>query len=108
MRPPNDAQGVLQDIHGSAGRIGYFPTYTLGNIFAAQLMRAVAEGLPGLPAEMAEGRFGTLLAWLQEHVHAAGRMLESVPLVEQATGRPISETWLIDSLSERYGAAHRL
>lgn len=108
MRPPNDAQGVLQDIHWSAGLIGYFPTYTLGNIFAAQLMRAVAEGLPGLPAEMAEGRFGTLLAWLQEHVHAAGRMLESVPLVEQATGRPISETWLIDSLSERYGAAHRL
>jgi len=108
FRPPNDAAGVLQDIHWSAGLIGYFPTYTLGNIFAAQLMAAAARDLPDLDAEIAAGRFGGLLAWLRERVHAHGRQLESMPLVEQATGAPVSERWLVESLRLRYGSAHGL
>ena len=60
-RPPNDAEGVLQDIHWSAGLIGYFPTYTLGNIFAAQLMKAATQAIPGLDRQMAAGEFGELL-----------------------------------------------
>ena len=106
FRPPTDAEGVLQDIHWSAGLIGYFPTYTLGNIFAAQLMAAACRALPELDRDLAAGRFDGLLAWLRRHVHAYGRQFESAALVEQASGEPVSERWLVESLWQRYGAAH--
>jgi len=105
-RPPSDAEGVLQDIHWSAGLIGYFPTYTLGNLFAAQLMAAAGDHLPDLWQQIAAGEFGPLLAWLRRHVHASGRLMESEALVVEATGEPVSPRWLIDSLERRYGAAH--
>ncbi|MFM8379519.1 MAG: carboxypeptidase M32, partial [Planctomycetia bacterium] len=108
MRPPTDADGVLQDIHWSAGLVGYFPTYTLGNLFAAQLMHAAETRLPGLEREIAAGRFAGLLEWLRRHVHAHGRLVESDLLVERATGAPVSERWLVDSLRRRYGEAHGL
>jgi carboxypeptidase Taq len=99
---------VLQDIHWSAGLVGYFPTYTLGNIYAAQLMAAARRRMPDLPEAFAAGRFGELLGWLRSEIHAAGRMLESDRLVERATGEPVSERWLVESLHERYGPAHGL
>lgn len=105
-RPPTDADGVLQDIHWSAGLIGYFPTYTLGNVFAAQLMAAAEGTIADLRGHIAAGRFGDLLGWLRQHVHAAGRTKESEPLVAAATGQPVSAEWLIASLTDRYGAAH--
>lgn len=108
FRPPTDAEGVLQDIHWSAGLIGYFPTYTLGNIFAAQLMAAATRDLPDLDGDLAAGRFAGLLAWLRQHVHAHGRQLESAALVEQATGEPVSARWLVESLWRRYGPAYGL
>ena len=108
FRPPSDAEGVLQDIHWSAGLIGYFPTYTLGNIFAAQLMAAASRQLPDLDQDIAAGRFGGLLSWLRQHVHAHGRLHDSAALVEQATGEPVSERWLIESLWQRYGPAYGL
>jgi carboxypeptidase Taq len=106
FRPPSAAEGVLQDIHWSAGLVGYFPTYTLGNIFAAQLMAAVRRGLPDLDRDIAAGRFDELLAWLRRHVHAHGRTLDSAAIVEQATGEPVSERWLVESLRQRYGAVY--
>ncbi|MFN5757607.1 MAG: carboxypeptidase M32 [Planctomycetia bacterium] len=106
IRPPSAAEGVLQDIHWSAGLIGYFPTYTLGNMHAAQLMAAADRALPDLDAEMAAGRFAGLLGWMREHVHRRGRMLESDALVQEASGSPPAEKWLLDSLRSRYGAAH--
>jgi carboxypeptidase Taq len=104
--PSSDAEGVLQDIHWSAGLIGYFPTYTLGNIFAAQLMAAATRQLPEIDRDIAAGRFEGLLSWLQQHVHAHGRQFESAALVERATGEPVSERWLVESLRRRYGAAY--
>jgi carboxypeptidase Taq len=108
IRPPDASHGVLQDIHWSAGLVGYFPTYTLGNVDAAQLMAEARRRLPGLDAEFAAGRFDTLLGWLRREVHAAGRMLESDPLVERATGREVTVDWLVASLRDRYGAAYGL
>lgn len=108
MRPPDDARGVLQDIHWSAGLIGYFPTYTLGNVFAAQLMEAAHRAVPDLDVQVASGRFTDLLAWLRREVHAAGRTLESEPLVERATGSGVSGDWLVKSLRDRYGPAYGL
>jgi carboxypeptidase Taq len=107
-RPPTDAEGVLQDIHWSAGLIGYFPTYTLGNVFAAQLMAAATRAIPNLGQQMAAGQLGDLLGWLRKTVHAAGRMQESEPLVERVTGEPVSERWLVESLTSRYGPAYGL
>lgn len=106
IRPPSAAEGVLQDIHWSAGLVGYFPTYTLGSMHAAQLMAAAERALPNLEEEMAAGRFASLLGWLQEHVHRRGRLLESDALVEEASGSPPAEKWLLESLRSRYGAAH--
>jgi len=108
IRPPTDAEGVLQDIHWSGGLVGYFPTYTLGNLFAAQLMAAAERRIPGLERQVAAGRFGDLLEWLRREVHAHGRLLESEPLVERATGSPASERWLVESLRRRYQPAHGL
>jgi carboxypeptidase Taq len=108
FRPPSDAVGVLQDIHWSAGLIGYFPTYTLGNIFAAQLMAAAARQVPDLNRDLAAGRFAGLLSWLRTHVHAYGRQLESASLVEQASQQPVSAKWLVGSLRRRYGVAYGL
>ena len=108
MRPPDDAHGVLQDIHWSAGLIGYFPTYTLGTMFASQLLAAIRRAIPDLDAGLATGRFDELRGWLRREVHAAGRILESEPLIERATGMPVSGTWLAESLRERYGRAYGL
>jgi carboxypeptidase Taq len=108
IRPTSDANGVLQDIHWSGGLVGYFPTYTLGNICAAQLMAAAEEAIPDLWRSLATGRFGPLLDWLRREVHARGRLLDSEALVEAATGTPVSEHWLLESLERRYGEAHGL
>jgi carboxypeptidase Taq len=101
IRPPNDTLGVLQDVHWSAGLIGYFPTYTLGNIYAAMLYEAAGDALGDLPAMVARGEFGRLLQWLREHVHVYGRRLEPMSLVEQATGKPISSQPLIEHLKRK-------
>ena len=71
-------------------------------------MAAAERDLPGLEGRIAGGEFGGLLGWLRQHVHAVGRLLESEPLVEQATGEPVSERFFLDSLRRRYGPAHGL
>jgi len=106
--PASDAEGVLQDIHWSAGLVGYFPTYTLGNIYAAELMAAAEHDLPNLRAGFAAGQFAELLHWLSERVHKHGRQQTSDALVEQAIGRPPAETALLESLRRRYGPAYGL
>jgi len=106
--PPDDAQGVLQDIHWSAGLVGYFPTYTLGNVYASQLMDAARRAVPGLDAAIEAGRFGPLLDWLRREVHAVGRMLEPAALVERAAGAAVTSASLVASLRTRYGPAHGL
>ena len=108
IRPPNDAEGVMQDIHWSAGLVGYFPTYTLGNMFAAQLMAAAERAIPDLHRQIAAGRCSGLLEWMRDHVHRRGRLLESEALVEEATGEKVSERWLVESLRSRYRPAHGL
>jgi carboxypeptidase Taq len=88
--------------------VGYFPTYALGNIFAAQLMVAARRELPDLDEEMAAGRFAGLLDWLRRNVHALGRQFDSTTLVERATREPVTERYLVESLWRRYGDVHGL
>ncbi len=108
MRPTSAAEGVLQDIHWPAGLIGYFPTYALGNIFSAQLMAAADRALGPLDQQIAAGEFQPLLGWLRQRVHAQGRCLTAGDLVEQVSGEPVSERFLVESLHDRYGAVHGL
>lgn len=106
-RPPDDRQGVLQDVHWSGGAFGYFPSYCLGNMIAAQLWATVRREQPGLDEDFARGDFSRLLAWLQQKIHHSGRRVPTLELVEQVTGAPLSPRPLLAYLEERYGAIYR-
>jgi carboxypeptidase Taq len=85
---PDDAHGCLQDIHWSFAGFGYFPTYTLGNLNAAQLMAAARRAVPTLDDQLASGQYHTLLTWLRTNVHEKGRSLTAPELMTAATGQP--------------------
>lgn len=88
--PPDDGHGCLQDIHWYGGDFGYFPTYLLGAIAAAQLFRAATQAIPSLPHDLANGQLTGLLSWLSTHVHAHGSRASVDTLVHEATGAPLS------------------
>lgn len=96
--PPSDADGVLQDVHWSAGLIGYFPTYTLGNLAAAQLFATAQEQIGDLDQLFLCGEFRPLLDWLREHIHSPGRCYSGGELVERATGSALTADSLIGYL----------
>ena len=98
---PDDARGCLQDVHWAAGLIGYFPTYTLGNLYAAQLWQAAEAALGPLPPQVARGEFAPLLSWLRENVHDHGHRYPAAELIERATGQTLSADPLIDSLKAK-------
>jgi carboxypeptidase Taq len=87
---PDDARGCLQDIHWSMGAIGYFPTYTLGNLYSAQIWEAVRKDLPDLDQQIGSGEFQPLLAWLREKIHRHGRRWPAEELGERVTGNRLS------------------
>lgn len=102
LTPPDAAQGVLQDIHWSAGLFGYFATYTLGNVIAAQLWTRFGDVYPARDAAIARGDFQPLLAWLRRELHQHGRMFEPQELVERVTGAPISPEPYLQYLETKY------
>ncbi|MDH3234185.1 MAG: carboxypeptidase M32 [Alphaproteobacteria bacterium] len=102
IRPPDDRQGCLQDIHWYAGAWGYFPTYTLGAIAAAQFFDAAKRDDPAIVPGIAKGDFAPLVGWLRAHVHGLGSKLTTDALVEQATGRPLDPAVFKAHLKARY------
>jgi carboxypeptidase Taq len=102
VAPQNDREGCLQDIHWYDGNWGYFPTYTLGALIAAQLFEAARRDLPGLMQAIAAGEFAPLLGWLRERVHSQGSLLSTAELVEAATGRPLGTGSFEQHLRNRY------
>jgi carboxypeptidase Taq len=96
---PDDARGCLQDVHWSCGLFGYFPTYTLGNLMAAQLFEQAREDLGALDTQIEAGRFEDLRAWLEEHVHRHGSRYPAGELVARVTGRPLGTEPLLRHLS---------
>jgi carboxypeptidase Taq len=102
IEPANDREGCLQDIHWSEALIGYFPTYTLGNIYAAQLFDAAERDIGPLEEAFAAGEFKTLRGWLIEKVHRHGKRYHSAELVERATGQTLDPAPMITSLTQRY------
>ena len=102
ITPPNDAQGCLQDIHWYDGAIGYFPSYTLGAMAAAQLMAAARKALPALDAHLALGDFAPLTGWLAEHVHGLGASLGFNEILTAATGEALNPAHFEAHLAARY------
>jgi len=106
IRPADPAQGVLQDIHWSIGLFGYFPTYTLGTMAAAQLFAAAERELGDQEAAFAAGEFGDLLGWLRRQVHSHGSLLPADELIERATGKPLAADDLLHYLKQTTAAAY--
>lgn len=102
VAPPDDRSGCLQDIHWFDGAIGYFPTYTLGAMAAAQLFEAAGNAMPDRDKRLAKGDFAPLLAWLEANVHGKGSLLSTREVMVAATGRPLDEGAFLAHLERRY------
>jgi len=101
MTPPDDAHGCLQDIHWSMGGLGYFATYTLGNLNAAQLF-ATARRQRKIASAIDKADYAPLLAWLRSHVHSQGGTPLPGEIMESATGKPTDAKWHLKHLRERF------
>ena len=101
LEVPDDAHGVLQDVHWSGGAFGYFPTYSLGNVIAGQLWEAARGAVPGLEERIAAGDLAPLGAWLRENVHRHGRRLSPAQILERAGCGELSVKPLLDHLEAR-------
>ncbi len=99
---PDHAHGCLQDVHWSFGLLGYFPTYTLGNLNAAQLFHAAQNQNPAISGDLATGNYATLLAWLREKIHQPGSSLLPPDLILAATGEPTNHAYHLSHLRNRY------
>jgi carboxypeptidase Taq len=106
--PPSDALGVLQDVHWSAGLIGYFPTYALGNLLSVQFYNRALADHPSIPQEIAVGKFDTLLSWLNRSIHQHGRKFTMDELVQRVTGEAITSAPYIEYLQAKYSDVYGL
>ncbi len=103
ITPPTDALGVLQDVHWSSGLFGYFPTYALGNLLAAQYFRKALADRPSIPDDIANGKFDTLLGWLRENIHQHGRKFTAEELTQRVTGESIDPKYYVAYLKGKFG-----
>src|ERR1022692_3050340 len=102
VRPGGAAEGCLQDIHWALGSFGYFPSYVLGAVIAAQLWESLRNNAPDIEQQIARGEFGGLFSWLRENVHALGAKVTVNELMKQATGQPLSAAALLRYLEAKY------
>ena len=106
--PPDDAHGCMQDVHWSAGLIGYFPTYALGNMYASQFFLSAEQALGDLASQFAAGEFLPLKEWLNTHIHQPGQKYLAAELVEHVTGSPLSAEPMLNYLKQKFGALYQL
>lgn len=106
VRPPTDAKGCMQDIHWAFGAFGYFPTYSIGNLYSAQLMDAYQKAHPGIWDDVAAGQFEPLLTWLREKIHRRGHTASADEIVRDATGQSLSVKPFLAYLEKKFGALY--
>ena len=102
IRPQNDVEGCLQDIHWAVGSFGYFPSYALGAIIAAQFWDSLHAQRPGIDEEIASGQFGGLFEWLRDNVHSLGAKVSIQDLMKSASGKPLSAAASLRYLETKY------
>lgn len=108
IRPSNDAEGILQDVHWAGGAFGYFPSYALGFLYASQLKAAMLKDLPNFDELCATGELAPVKNWLTEKVHRHGSMKEPLEILTEATGEGLNATYLVEYLEEKYGRIYKL
>lgn len=108
ITPPNDAKGVLQDVHWSGGMIGYFPTYALGNLVSAQLWEVINRDIPDLESQIEQGKFDALLGWLRDKIHRHGAKFDPQELVQRVTGSKIDPQPYVNYLRKKYSDIYGL
>lgn len=108
VTPPNDGLGVLQDVHWSGGSFGYFPSYSLGNMYAAQIANTIRQELPQFDAFIAEGNFAPIKEWLTDKIYRHGKGLKPAEIIKQVTGEPLNPDYLADYLEQKYKAIYGL
>ncbi|HWQ84713.1 MAG TPA: carboxypeptidase M32, partial [Anaerolineales bacterium] len=106
VTPPNDKNGVMQDIHWSGGLIGYFSTYALGNLISAQLWERINQDIPDLENQIQRGEFSSLLGWLRTHLHRHGAKYEPQELVQRITGTKIDPAPYLRYLTNKYSQVY--
>ena len=102
VRPDSDARGCLQDVHWAVGSFGYFPSYALGAVIAAQLNESLRNNVPALDEQLARGEFSGLLGWLRTHVHGFGAKVPLQDLLRNATGKPLAAAAYIRYVEAKY------
>ena len=102
VTPPSDKEGVLQDMHWSGGNFGYFPTYAIGTIYAAQLFKKLTEINPNIYSEIENGEFGNILNWLRSNVHQYGRRLTADEIIKNCCGEGLNSKVFVDYIKEKY------
>src|SRR4029079_9894239 len=103
LKVPSNSLGCLQDVHWSAGLIGYFPTYTLGNLYAAQFMEQARSEFVALDADFARSEFARLRGWLVEKIHRQGQRYTATEICALCTGRPLATTPRMTYLNTKFG-----
>jgi carboxypeptidase Taq len=99
--PKTDREGILQDVHWSTGAFGYFPTYTLGNLYAAQVTAKMSKELK-IKDLVERAEFGTILSWLRTNIHQYGNLYWPKELIKKITGEPLNPKYLLDYLQKKY------
>jgi carboxypeptidase Taq len=102
VRPPTDSEGCLQDVHWSMGSIGYFPTYSMGNILSYQIWNALSKDVQNPFEKIAEGNFEPILHWLQTNMYSKGKKHSPKELIQQMTGEPMNPKYYLDGLEAKY------
>ncbi|MCP4538345.1 MAG: carboxypeptidase M32 [Chloroflexi bacterium] len=106
--PPNDASGLLQDVHWSQGYLGYFPTYALGNLLSVQFYTRMLQDIHDLPEQIAKGELGAIREWMRSHIHTHGKKFTPAELVQHVTGENLSAAPFLAYLEEKYTAIYKL
>ena len=107
VEPAKDAEGVLQDVHWSGGMFGYFPSYSIGSAYAAQIYAAMAKDVE-IDAALSAGDFSPINAWLGENIHRHGGMMKPGELILSATGEAFNVEYYVDYLNDKYGRLYGL
>jgi carboxypeptidase Taq len=102
IRPPSDADGVLQDVHWSMGAIGYFPTYALGNLYGAQFLHRMQQDIPDLDTRIEAGDLMSIRRWQQEHIHRHGSVYTAAELIRQVSGEALNPRFFIEYLERKF------